>query len=530
MSSNAKQTATAVPRTERSRRPKRRGRLAARFGVKIVLIMLLMAVTPLVVSSFLVGQVIKVSDSVAEGQARNLAGPLEQAADGYRRLFMTQKALFRAKTRLLALDQTLNRALTRLNGGAGGQGRQLERRLSQLRRFSSSIESMRVYAASAGKPRVVATLEVPGAKSMPGRRRLRATEQMPAGGQLEIVFSVSPRPFEDFRAIGRAERAFKGIAGLRAELSQHYRAAFLIMFGAALVLATALGLLIARRLARRVGRLVGATRAVAGGDLDVQVEMTSRDELGELADAFNEMVGQLKDNRERIAYLEKIGAWQEIARQLAHQIKNPLTPIQLALQQVHQKYSGEDQRFARLLDDAHEIVTEEVNGLRRLVRDFSVFAKLPNVSPEPTEAHTLIDDFIKSHSDLVERARVKWRPPSERSQVLADRMLVKHVLYNLVENAVQVAEAAATPNFEVVLDVIPRPEQGCVAFCVRDNGPGMETDTAAHAFDPYFTRREGGTGLGLSIVKKIILEHQGTITLRSSPGQGAEFEFSLPLA
>jgi nitrogen fixation/metabolism regulation signal transduction histidine kinase len=270
---------------------------------------------------------------------------------------------------------------------------------------------------------------------------------------------------------------------------------------------------------------------VAEGDLDTRVHIRVRDEMGDLARSFNEMVRQIKGSRERIAYLEKIGAWQEIARRLAHEIKNPLTPIQLAVQQLHRTYDGDDPRFQRVLQDACDIVSEEVEGLRRLVQAFSAFAKLPDVQPEPVELNALMDDFLKSRSEMEEMASVNWSPLEPAVTVLVDRMLIKHALFNLVENAVQAAREAGTLD-QLVVTISPgldRPRQW-VSLTVGDNGPGMDRSVSARIFDPYFTTKEAGTGLGLAIVKKIILEHEGTVSVTSAPGQGARFTINLPLA
>jgi len=329
----------------------------------------------------------------------------------------------------------------------------------------------------------------------------------------------------------RWSRTTRDLTLLRGELATYYRVAFIIMFGAVLLAATIMGLLIARRTTRRVALLAGATRQVAGGDLDAHVPTRARDELGDLARAFNEMVQRLRASRERIAYLEKIGAWQQVARRLAHEIKNPLTPIQLAVQQLERKYPGGDEAFDVLLADACDIIREEVGGLRRLVVAFSGFAKLPEVQPEPLDVNSLIDDFLRSRSEMQERASVSWTPMEPAVTVRGDRMLIKHVLLNLVENAIQAAEEQdALEGLEVAVSGQVMEGDGMLRLTVQDNGPGMPPDTAERAFEPYYTTKEHGTGLGLAIVKKIVLEHNGAIAVQSAPGQGTCFTLDLPLA
>ena len=139
-----------------------------------------------------------------------------------------------------------------------------------------------------------------------------------------------------------------------------------------------LGFFLARGITRRINRLSVAIDHVAAGNLDVRVPVTGSDELTELARVFNRMLGEMQQSRARIEYLQRIGAWQEMAQRLAHEIKNPLTPIQLAVQECHRKYAGDDPRFRALLDTTLEIVEEEVGTLRRLVGNFSSFARLPH--------------------------------------------------------------------------------------------------------------------------------------------------------
>jgi nitrogen fixation/metabolism regulation signal transduction histidine kinase len=492
----------------------------SRFEIKIVAALLLIAVIPLVASVALVGQVVKVSSGVTEGQTQRLARPLDRAGDAYRDLFAARKQVFELQATLLARDEPLLRAVAESDGAA------LAARAKHLVEREPDLGELEVTAG--GRRVSWATRSVGFPKTTYRDRRL--TRPLPAGHELHLVFFTPRAPFDDFDRLRQAQGATAHLEALRDELAAAYRFAFFVMFGAVIVVATGLGLFIARRTARRVAVLAAATRTVAEGDLDTQVRLETRDELGELARSFNEMVGQIKESRERIAYLEKIGAWQEIARRLAHEIKNPLTPIQLAVQQLHSKYRGGDAEFARLLDDARDIITEEVDSLRRLVHDFSAFAKLPSVQPEPVEINGLVDDFLKSHSDLEQRAKIVWAPIAPPRQVLVDRMLIKHVLYNLAESAVQAAEEAGSQKALVLqLSVTLDEARRRAIFVVEDNGPGMEEEVAARAFDPYFTTKEKGTGLGLAIVKKIVLEHRGTIVLRSRKGEGTRFIVTLPL-
>ncbi|MFH1132514.1 MAG: ATP-binding protein, partial [Pseudomonadota bacterium] len=492
----------------------------SRFEIKIVAALLLIAVIPLVASVILVGPVIRVTDSVSEGQVRRLTEPLTQAAQAYRNLFEARKKSFKLQARLMSGDKDLKEYV------AKDDRKKLVTQLTKLVEKENELGRMCVLDKAGHE---IGCSKKVRDFSPSEYRDLRLRVDLIDGTVLALYFFTPQGPFKHFAALGNAQRMAAEIASLRGDLSTFYRVAFFVMFGAVLLVATALGTFIARRTARRVAVLAGATRQVAAGDLEIQVERSSGDELGELAEAFNEMVHELKQNREKIGYLEKIGAWQEVARRLAHEIKNPLTPIQLAVQQLHQGYHGKDERFQQLLDDARDIIKEEVDGLRRLVQAFSSFAKLPSVQPEPMELNALVDDFLKSYGESMERGHVNWSPPKGSCRVLVDRMLIKHLLFNLVENAVQAAEEVGKEDLRVNMSAMLHYERMQVTIVVSDNGPGMTKETAARAFEPYFTTKVEGTGLGLAIVKKIVLEHQGNISVESVPGEGTHFRITLPL-
>jgi nitrogen fixation/metabolism regulation signal transduction histidine kinase len=293
-----------------------------------------------------------------------------------------------------------------------------------------------------------------------------------------------------------------------------------------LALAAVLGLFVARRATGRVATLSDAARRVGEGDLTVRVAARGSDELDDLGRAFDRMVAELAEARSRLVYLQKVSAWQEVARRLAHEIKNPLTPIQLAVQELASKYRGEDPTYQRLLETAQEILNEEVGVIRRLVDDFSAFAKLPKVEPLPVDLGQVVDDFARAHPEWQDALQVA---PHASVAALCDRMLIRRVLANLVENAVQAATAAGKSP-AVRLAVAVNVPEGVACLTVDDNGPGVEAGARERIFDPYVTTKEHGTGLGLAIVRKIVLDHGGDVRLAEAPAPlgGARFVVTLP--
>ena len=344
---------------------------------------------------------------------------------------------------------------------------------------------------------------------------------------LELTFGISREIYANFLALREAmEREHDLDRVLPLYLPRMFRGFGWALLGV-LVIATVLGLGVARRATGRVAALRDAAHRVGAGDLSVRVAPRGNDELDELARAFDVMVAELGDARSRLGYLQKVSAWQEVARRLAHEIKNPLTPIQLAVQELGSKYRGDDGEYRRLLATAQEILNEEVGAIRRLVDDFSAFAKLPKVEPAPVDLAQVIEDFARAHPEWHEFLHVER---NGRVGALCDRMLLRNVLANLVENAVQAAESAGRKP-EIRIAVTPSPIERGARLTVDDNGPGVPADARERIFDPYVTTKEHGTGLGLAIVRKIVLDHGGDVHVddQASPLGGARFVVTLPI-
>jgi nitrogen fixation/metabolism regulation signal transduction histidine kinase len=222
-----------------------------------------------------------------------------------------------------------------------------------------------------------------------------------------------------------------------------------------------------------------------------------------------------------------MGVWQDVARRLAHEIKNPLTPIQLAVQQCVSSYKGDDARYGKLLRDTGEIVEEEIEALRRLVDTFRTLGALPKVEAAPLELAEVIEEL---KLDPAMATRISLVPPDQPVTVRADKLLLKRVLANLVENAIHAGEEAGT-DAEVVIGWTADPRGDAVAITVDDHGKGVSDADRDKIFEPYVTSKATGTGLGLAIARKIAIEHGGDLVLAPdrAPTGGARFVVSLPL-
>ena len=242
------------------------------------------------------------------------------------------------------------------------------------------------------------------------------------------------------------------------------------------------------------------------------------------------MARDVETSRQKALYLEKVASWQVIARKLAHEIKNPLTPIQMMVSQVVRSYKGEDEKYQKVLLQAQEIITEEVTGLRHLVDHFSDFARLPSPQKETKDLVPLINRLVELQKVAFEGHVISYKGPQRPCMVSVDEKLIRQVLQNLIKNA---AEAGQRPDQEdspaISVDLYESHSNYIIE--VEDNGPGIPDDMKKRIFEAYFTTKHTGPspgmGLGLAICQKIIIDHGGDIEVESEPGKTV-FYIKLP--
>ncbi|MBZ0269235.1 GHKL domain-containing protein, partial [bacterium] len=247
-------------------------------------------------------------------------------------------------------------------------------------------------------------------------------------------------------------------------------------------------------------------------------------EMGDLVRAFNGMVEELDAQQRELARLERLAAWRDLARTLAHEIKNPLTPIQLAIQQLgDQTPPGGDPAYATLVNDCVEIVNEEVEALRRLVREFSEFARLPQPQPAGGDLAALLEDLSRLYGE-----RLACRPAATALPAVYDEGELRRALINLIDNGIAACrEAGRAERVEIAASLAA---DGAAVLRVTDDGNGVPEANRERIFEPDFSTKSGGMGLGLAIVDGIVRGHGGTITLEEGAGRGAAFTIRLPAA
>jgi two-component system nitrogen regulation sensor histidine kinase NtrY len=297
-----------------------------------------------------------------------------------------------------------------------------------------------------------------------------------------------------------------------------------------IVFAVVLGALVARRIVRPIEDLAEAAGRVAAGDLSARVaDPHTGGEVQELVDAFNLMAKDLEQGQRRLLQAERVAAWQEIARGLAHELKNPLTPILSAMDVIRRARQLNRPDFDAILHEQASAVVEEVMRLKELADAFARFARLPEKRPEPLLLAELLDHALALYASgiPVERDYAAMAP------VLADRTQLLTVVTNLVKNAVEAmtmdaeTRAQRPPQLKVTTAI----EADMVVMHLDDAGPGIAAEIAARLFTPYFTTKGSrGTGLGLALAHRIIVEHAGTIEAGAGVLGGARFTVKLPLS
>lgn len=268
----------------------------------------------------------------------------------------------------------------------------------------------------------------------------------------------------------------------------------------------------------RVEKIVQGFIRYAHGDDAFRFKVHGHNELGLLSRQFNHMADEVAENRSRTIGLEKLASWQTIARKMAHEIKNPLTPIQIMISQLHRNYTGQDQDYSKLLAKAHNVILEEVSSLRRMVDDFSQFAQLPSPRMTMTNAVTCAKQVVQLAEDTYKPHTIRYEGPDGSVIADLDDQLIRQALHNLIKNAAEADPSASDP---IILRLQHTPVS--IIFEVEDYGPGIPQDIRQNIFEAYVTTKHTGPtpgmGLGLAICQKIVLEHGGKIELDSSPGK-----------
>ena len=306
------------------------------------------------------------------------------------------------------------------------------------------------------------------------------------------------------------------------------RALALLVAGGVILLGLVFGWWISARVTRPIEELAAGAREVAAGHWEARVDVHSRDEVGQLAEAFNEMTRQLAEQRERLVQTERVAAWRELARRLAHELKNPLFPLQLTVENLQRAREQTAEQFDEVFFESTTTLRAELENLKAIVSRFSDFAKMPPPQFEPVDVNELVRSVVKLHEPQLAPV---GRPPITPELYLdenlprpqADPILLRRALENLILNSLDAMPTGGT------LTVRTSQRNGSARLEVTDTGEGLTPEECARLFTPYYTTKRHGTGLGLAIVQSVVSDHGGRIEVESAPGAGATFRIELPM-
>jgi two-component system nitrogen regulation sensor histidine kinase NtrY len=314
-----------------------------------------------------------------------------------------------------------------------------------------------------------------------------------------------------------------------ANLKRYIQGSAGIVGGACVLLGLMLSFWTASRVTRPLRDLATSVREVAMGKWDTRANVSSSDEVGQLARDFNGMTEQLVEQRDRMIQAERVAAWRELARRLAHELKNPLFPLQITIENLQRARAGSPEQFDEVFRESTSTLLAELGHLKTIVGRFSDFAKMPAPQLEPVDVNQMARQVIQLFEAQL---GAPGRPPietklqlaAEAGEVAADPDQLRRALRNLVLNALDAMPQGGALTIRTLR------HDNKVAVEVSDTGEGLTPEECDRLFTPYYTTKQHGTGLGLAIVQSVVSDHKGTITVHSKPGEGTTFRIELGTA
>jgi len=292
------------------------------------------------------------------------------------------------------------------------------------------------------------------------------------------------------------------------------------VFSFALIIIIAISTVLSGQISSPIKRLTNATRAVSNGDFSVEVVVKSKSELGELANGFNMMVQKIKQSQTEIARFEREEAWREMAKQVAHEIKNPLTPMKLSIQQLATAYNDKSPMFNQIFDKVTTTIIAQIETLKNIASEFSNFARMPRASLTKLNVVEITSEIVKLYEE--QSSKVIGIYDFNELYVISDADHLKRTMVNLIRNSFQ-ADA------DKIVVTIKKEGSNCI-IKISDNGKGIPNEVLPEIFKVNFTTKRTGMGLGLSMARKYIESINGNIQVESTDSSGTTFVISIPLA
>jgi two-component system, NtrC family, nitrogen regulation sensor histidine kinase NtrY len=309
------------------------------------------------------------------------------------------------------------------------------------------------------------------------------------------------------------------------ELQRQVVSTAMLVGGAGILVAVLASLWFAARVTRPVVSLAEAARRVAAGDLGAKVEVESSDELGELAASFNRMTEDLVQQKDRTLQAERVAAWRELARRLAHELKNPLFPLQVTVENLMRAKQKSPEMFEEVFHEGTATLLAEIDNLKAIIGRFSEFSKMPQPQRQPTQVNDVVRSVLRVfHAQLQEKNQIAVHTELADAlpEISADLDLLHRALQNLVLNAID----AMPQGGELAIRTGTLGDR--IEISVSDTGSGLTQEECGRLFTPYYTTKQHGTGLGLAIVQSVVSDHGGKISVESTKEKGTTFRIELP--
>ncbi|HET9283918.1 MAG TPA: HAMP domain-containing sensor histidine kinase [Candidatus Angelobacter sp.] len=309
-------------------------------------------------------------------------------------------------------------------------------------------------------------------------------------------------------------------------LEKRIRNISLVIAGVAVFIGVIVSGIVTARVSRPIRNLAQAVGEIGQGNWDVKIETSGKDEIGKLAVAFNQMTEELIGQRERLVQTERVAAWRELARRLAHELKNPLFPLQITVENLLRARENTPEEFDEIFRESTSTLLAEIANLKTIIGRFSDFSKMPAPQIQAVD----LNEMVRSVTQLfqVQLNREPARILTELQlgdvpQVSGDPVLLRRVVENLVLNAIDAMPKGGTLTFRTFMN------EKFAVFELADTGAGLTPEECGRLFTPYYTTKQHGTGLGLAIVQSVISDHHGKISVTSKKDQGTTFHIELPI-
>jgi nitrogen fixation/metabolism regulation signal transduction histidine kinase len=411
--------------------------------------------------------------------------------------------------------------------------------LRLLRMREPRVDSIEVFeggrsVAFAGDPQArlaqVPTMGVAGplaSTTQGGVTRLRyLVPQADRGGAVVLSLRLPDNFDAEAAALSRGKAQAEFLAPFSQGWSRLLLLYYLLLVVPLLLAAAMLGFAAADDITEPLENLEAAMKRAAAGDFEARVLAKPGDETGRLIGSFNLMLAGLESYREGDLRQGKLDAWKDIAQRLAHELKNPLTPIRLSAERLLRLSTSDREKALALIEPSMLAVIAEVEAMDALLQDFRSFASLPQPDRDWADLRSLVADSVAPYAASYPDVAFSWEGVGGGITLRADKAQLKRAFANIFANAVEAMGGKG--RVEIGADLVKKADSRYCRLRISDDGPGMSQDVLAKIFLPYFTTREKGTGLGLAIVERIIADHGGTIHCESREGSGASFYIDLP--